>query len=335
MAYDEKTPHLSLPLPHPRNTLREDCPRIRESLQALDRFAEKSDAAVAALAEADTTSANPMQSQGKDLAEAISQEEQARSQADSGHDDAIAALERELANLRDVRLPDIENRFSDNGKVKAENLPLTDAVDSTTGEQAASDKAIATVFALVNEMWIGVPRFWRSTVLPPCHCWANGDFVSFSDWPDLKKVYDSGGFEGMLLPWDASSEEQAANLGKWRPDSSDNPTGLFTPNLSGQFFRNWGPSDETAPGAWASDKGRNITGQVAYLIGTTSGSIPSGCFTGTTQSPPVEVAEGGTHHEITLNFDAATVWGEHAGNEFAPVHVWQPAILYLGRPAQI
>ena len=46
MAYDEKTPHLSLPLPHPRNTLREDCPRIRESLQALDLFAEKSDAAV-------------------------------------------------------------------------------------------------------------------------------------------------------------------------------------------------------------------------------------------------------------------------------------------------
>ncbi|WP_304049391.1 hypothetical protein [Desulfovibrio piger] len=72
MAYDEKTPHLSLPLPHPRNTLREDCPRIRESLQALDRFAEKSDAAVAALAEADTTLANAMQSQGKDLAEALS-----------------------------------------------------------------------------------------------------------------------------------------------------------------------------------------------------------------------------------------------------------------------
>ena len=32
-------------------------------------------------------------------------------------------------------------------------------------------------------------------------------------------------------------------------------------------------------------------------------------------------------------FDAATVWGEHAGAEFAPVHVWQPVVLYLGRPA--
>ena len=102
MAYDETTPHLSLPLPHPRNTLREDCPRIRKSLQALDRFAEKSDAAVAALAEADTTLANAMQSQGKNLAEAISQEEQARSQADSGHDNAIAALKKQIEALQET-----------------------------------------------------------------------------------------------------------------------------------------------------------------------------------------------------------------------------------------
>ena len=185
-----------------------------------------------------------------------------------------------------------------------------------------------------RKSWIGVPRYWRSTELPDNHCWANGDLIYFNDWPELKEIYEAGGFEGMLMGWDADVETQKANLGKWRPNASI-PTGLYTPALSGQFFRNWGPSDETAPGAWASDKGRNITGQVAYLIGTTSGSIPSGCFTGTTQSPPVEVAEGGTHHKITLNFDAATVWGEHAGNEFAPVHVWQPAILYLGRPAQI
>ena len=102
MAYDEKTPHLSLPLPHPRNMLREDCPRIRESLQALDLFAEKSDAAVAALAEADTTLANAMHSQGKDLAKALSQEEQARSQADSGHDDAIAALKKQIEALQET-----------------------------------------------------------------------------------------------------------------------------------------------------------------------------------------------------------------------------------------
>ena len=36
-----------------------------------------------------------------------------------------------------------------------------------------------------------------------------------------------------------------------------------------------------------------------------------------------------------LIFDASLVWKEHSGQEFAPVHVWQPAILYLGRAAQV
>lgn len=100
-----------------------------------------------------------------------------------------------------------------------------------------------------------------------------------------------------------------------------------------QSFRNWAPGSGKVSGAWSPDSGRNLTGQVDYLLGTTSGGIPSGCFAGTTQRPPVAVAEGQTHHQIVLNFDAATVWGEHAGAEFVPPHVWQPAILYLGRPA--
>ena len=100
-----------------------------------------------------------------------------------------------------------------------------------------------------------------------------------------------------------------------------------------KFFRNWAPGSGKVSGAWSPDSGRNLTGQVDYLLGTTSGGIPSGCFAGTTQRPPVAVAEGQAHHQIVLNFDAATVWGEHAGAEFVPPHVWQPAILYLGRPA--
>ena len=62
-----------------------------------------------------------------------------------------------------------------------------------------------------RKSWIGVPRYWRSTVLPDDHCWANGDFVSFSNWPELHAVYEAGGLEGMLLGWDATEEEQAAN----------------------------------------------------------------------------------------------------------------------------
>ena len=36
-----------------------------------------------------------------------------------------------------------------------------------------------------------------------------------------------------------------------------------------------------------------------------------------------------------FSFDASRVWKEHTGQEFAPIHVWQPVILYLGRPAQV
>lgn len=105
-----------------------------------------------------------------------------------------------------------------------------------------------------RKSWIGVPRYWRSTTLPANHCWANGDAILFADWPELKAVYDAGGFEGMLLPWDASSEQQAANLGKWRPNAL-NPTGLYTPALSGQFFRNWAPGD----GGGAGTAGGNFS----------------------------------------------------------------------------
>ena len=100
-------------------------------------------------------------------------------------------------------------------------------------------------------------------------------------------------------------------------------------------FRNWAPGSGKVSGAWSTDSGRNLTGQVDYLLGTTSGGITSGCFSRTTQRPPVAVAEGQNHHQIVLNFDAATVWGEHAGAEFVPPHVWQPAILYLGLAAQV
>ena len=81
---------------------------------------------------------------------------------------------------------------------------------------------------------IGVPRYWRSTTLPANHVWANGDLVLFSDWPELKKVYDGGGFTGMLLAYNATSATIAANLGKWRPNAA-NPTGLYVPKLSDQF----------------------------------------------------------------------------------------------------
>lgn len=175
-----------------------------------------------------------------------------------------------------------------------------------------------------RKSWIGVPRYWRSTILPANHCWANGDAVLFADWPELKQVYDAGGFEGMLLPWDADSGTKAANLGKWRPDAA-NPTGLYTPNLGGQFFRNWAPGGDEGAGQWHRDEIRNITGTVDTGTGIFDAT---GAFS---------VVESGKEHTSAgsynsdFKFDASFV--VPTGPQNVPQHVWQPAILYLGRPA--
>ena len=178
-----------------------------------------------------------------------------------------------------------------------------------------------------RKSWIGVPRYWRSTVLPDDHCWANGDFISFSNWPELHAVYEAGGLEGMLLGWDATEEEQAANLGKWRPDSSI-PTGLYTPALSGQFFRIWGQGVDTTAGAWLADTGRNATGVVGALD---SNILPSGVFF--TDGRGVTAVSSGDRSIVKM--DLSKQWKGHVGTEFSPEHIWQPAILYLGRAAQV
>ena len=184
-----------------------------------------------------------------------------------------------------------------------------------------------------RKSWIGVPRYWRSTTLPANHCWANGDAVLFADWPELKAVYDAGGFEGMLLPWDASSEQQAANLGKWRPNAL-NPTGLYTPALSGQFFRNWTLREDNNAGAWGRDEIRNITGSNKGHMGQNDpeyAGAPTGCMQWKIPKETIGKMDGDSNDSYTWLFDASYV--VPTGPQNVPQHVWQPAVLYLGRPA--
>lgn len=183
-----------------------------------------------------------------------------------------------------------------------------------------------------RKSWIGVPRYWRSTVLPDDHCWANGDFVSFSNWPELHAVYEAGGLEGMLLGWDATEEEQAANLGKWRPDSSI-PTGLYTPALSGQFFRNWG--QDGAAGGYSPAGLPEISG--GFGDGWSNGSYrASGAFNRSAYAGGSNAANGGNGVTNVWNFLASRsnpIYGR--SDTVTPANISQPVILYLGRPAQV
>ena len=140
--------------------------------------------------------------------------------------------------------PDATN---DKLTIAAKDTTYAAATQSVAGLMSAADKKSVDYCEALRLSMIGVPRYWRSTTLPANHVWANGDLVLFSDWPELKKVYDGGGFTGMLLAYNAASATIAANLGKWRPNAA-NPTGLYVPKLSDQFFRAWSGGTGNAGG---------------------------------------------------------------------------------------
>ena len=178
-----------------------------------------------------------------------------------------------------------------------------------------------------RKSWIGVPRYWRSTELPDNHCWANGDLIYFNDWPELKEIYEAGGFEGMLMGWDADVETQKANLGKWRPNAAI-PTGLYTPALSGQFFRNWGQGEGNGAGTHVLDTMRVITGQI-YTYGNSGSNSGALAFNQSTTA----IQGGSTSYGGTLQLNSSNLGERYSGGETAPQHIWQPLCLYLGRPA--
>ncbi|MDR1946628.1 MAG: hypothetical protein LBQ51_05620 [Desulfovibrio sp.] len=191
-------------------------------------------------------------------------------------------------------------------------------------------------FHQFRKRFLCVPQYWRSTTLPPNSMWGNGDLVTFSDWPEVMELYNGGGFSGMLLPYNASSETIAANIGMWRPNAAS-PTGLFAPNFGDQFFRNWVNGLSKGAGAWGRDEIRNITGGIGYLHSSSAHSGNSGqasaIYWGT--------LTGFSRPSQMSNTDAAGGLGFNAGNmvntgpQNVPQHVYQPIILYLGRPAEV
>ena len=212
------------------------------------------------------------------------------------------------------------------------NTTYAVATQSANGLMSATDKKSVDYAEALRLSFIGVPRYWRSTTLPANHVWANGDLVLFSDWPELKKVYDAGGFTGMLLAYNANAATIAANLGKWRPNAA-NPTGLYVPKLGDQFFRGWTGVTSEKVGSWQTDTGRELNGRFRPSAhGTNYDPLPTGVFY--KEITDYSIAATGVQGTASLiGFSAAKIWGEHAGAEFAPTHVCIPVIIYLGNSA--
>lgn len=181
---------------------------------------------------------------------------------------------------------------------------------SLAAEALEEVRSIIEEQELLRKLSIGCPKFWRSTTLPANHAWPDGSFIEFDDWPEFGEVYEQGGFTGLVMPWDADTATQAANLGKFRPNAA-NPTGLYLPLHGGQFFRAWVLGQSESAGAWKADSFRSHTHSGVYV---------SSVQTSATQSNALNLARN-------VGNSGAT-----GGTETAPQHVWQPVILYLGRP---
>ena len=210
---------------------------------------------------------------------------------------------------------------------------LTPSDTDLTQLLAAIRKIIGTQNAELERLRllkIGCPMYWRSTTLPEGFAWVNGDLVLFEDRPEFEEVYLAGGFEGMLLEANATSEQIAANLGKFR--KHPNGLGLYLPSCGEQFFRAWVQGGSAQAGAWQEDTVREVYGSMSgrnswiYVEG--KGALAT---TGSTDYFLAQISPGG--NGVFSGFDFRLSRSIPTGPITALPHVWQPVILYLGEKA--
>ena len=216
---------------------------------------------------------------------------------------------------------------------------LTPSDTDLTQLLAAIRKIIGTQNAELERLRllkIGCPMYWRSTTLPENFAWVNGDLILFEDRPEFEEVYLAGGFEGMLLEANATSEQIAANLGKFR--KHPNGLGLYLPSCGEQFFRGWTPGAGREAGSWQQDAVETgITSIYCEPMGGYGDNYPATVTlegnvslhdTGYADSIIVYMTDIGTpvvHRRYYIN--------QRQALETRPVNIAQPSIIYLGLPA--
>lgn len=210
---------------------------------------------------------------------------------------------------------------------------LTPSDTDLTQLLAAIRKIIGTQNAELERLRllkIGCPMYWRSTTLPEGFAWVNGDLVLFEDRPEFEEVYLAGGFEGMLLEANATSEQIAANLGKFR--KHPNGLGLYLPSCGEQFFRAWTLEAGREAGSYQGDAIRNLNGSVGNTL--RGGVITdTGVFVSHQATYVIRAQDGGALPIYVEGFNFYAAEQVSTAPENRPANVAVPVILYLGLPA--
>lgn len=214
---------------------------------------------------------------------------------------------------------------------------LTPSDTDLTQLLAAIRKIIGTQNAELERLRllkIGCPMYWRSTTLPEGFAWVNGDLILFEDRPEFEEVYLAGGFEGMLLEANATSEQIAANLGKFR--KHPNGLGLYLPSCGEQFFRAWTLGAGREAGSWQQDAVQpGFTQLLGRQAGTGGGCVgpvsASGGVTLTTKDTAIQYGLVSEASELAMQYTWKST--QRTADETHPVNVAFPVCLYLGLPA--
>lgn len=179
---------------------------------------------------------------------------------------------------------------------------------------------------LLPGMTIAIP----GSVLPPYCLWADRSFVSFEDWPELNISYLSGLLD--TLPYDSVVQDQIDFPGKWI--EVEDGSGLFLPDLGGNFLRPWRPDQSVDAGRLAGslqgDAIRNLTGYCQHYAMYVNNTATSGVFykTGPGNYSWTGNAEN-TRAYARWYFDASRQ--VPTADEVRPINYAQPMAIFMGK----
>lgn len=214
----------------------------------------------------------------------------------------------------------------------SDDLQYWSKVSYTSMYMGDDELTILTELNQLRQASIGQPQWATSTTPPKDHALINGDFISFTNYPEFKAKYEAGGFAGLVMSYNADAATRAANRGMFRPDAAT-PTGLYLPIDGGAYYQAWTSSTNGTAGAHLNAGLPNLTG--GFKVAGTGGGIDgiSGVFY-PVYSGNITNGSSGTGYGCGFDASKSNAIYENSST-VTPDTIKHPVMMYLGRTDKV